>query len=153
MSQVVTRKGGSPSIRGFINFLRSTKVLGAFLAMVNFIIIFVVLMASVLPKQYSLKVGDIVQTPISAPWDVEDTIATDELRQAARDNVSPIYRFDEGISESVLAEVEDIFNRIDEARILVEEKFTAYKQELQAQQVDQDQNTELRRRKRWRRNP
>ena len=110
--------------------------------MVNFIIIFVVLMASVLPKQYSLKVGDIVQTPISAPWDVEDTIATDELRQAARDNVSPIYRFDEGISESVLAEVEDIFNRIDEARILVEEKFTAYKQELQAQQVDQDQNTE-----------
>ena len=142
MSQVVTRKGGSPSIRGFINFLRSTKVLGAFLAMVNFIIIFVVLMASVLPKQYSLKVGDIVQTPISAPWDVEDTIATDELRQAARDNVSPIYRFDEGISESVLAEVEDIFNRIDEARILVEEKFTAYKQELQAQQVDQDQNTE-----------
>ncbi|MGI5850754.1 MAG: HD family phosphohydrolase [Caldicoprobacterales bacterium] len=142
MNQAVTRKGGSPHIRGFIDFLRSTKVLGVLLAVFNYIIVFAVLMTAVIPKQFSLKEGDIVQTPISAPWDAEDTIATDKLRQAARDSVSPIYRFDEHISESVLAEVEDVFNRIDEARILVEERFTAYKQELQAQMIYEDQNAE-----------
>ncbi|HZJ58262.1 MAG TPA: HDIG domain-containing protein [Clostridia bacterium] len=139
VNQIVTRKGDAPPARGFIGSLRSAKVLGALLAVVNYIFIFIVLMTSVLPKQYSLKVGDIVQTPIGAPWDVEDIHATEELRQTAKDSVSPIYRFDERITESVMEEIEDIFVKIDGARILAEEKFIEYKLELQAQQTNNDQ--------------
>lgn len=146
MNQVVLRRDNPPLFRQFMNFVQSPKVLGVVLAIINFALIFVVLMSTILPKQYTLKVGDILQSPISATRDVEDTLATDSLRLAARNSVSPIYRFDEHITESVIVDVEDIFNQIGKARQLVQDKFENYKQELQIQQEnlgnEDTQNTE-----------
>ena len=102
MKQVVIRKDNPPPINQFINFIQSPNFLGIVLAIINYALIFLVLMTSILPNQYSLKVGDILQTPISASRDVEDTVATETLRQAARDSVSQIYRFDEHITEVLL---------------------------------------------------
>ena len=95
-------------------------------------------MTSILPNQYSLKVGDILQTPISASRDVEDTVATETLRQAARDSVSQIYRFDEHITESVIVEVGQIIEQIYNARQLAQDKFEDYKQELENQWENQE---------------
>ena len=142
MNQLAIKKDNSPPIRQFVTFIQSSKFLGAVLAIVNYVIIFIMLMAAILPKQYSLKVGDILQYPISATRDVEDTLTTEELRQAARQNVSNIYRFDENITESVIVEVEQIFDQIEGARQLAQETFEDYKQELQKKQENQDEQEE-----------
>ena len=142
MNQVAIRKDSPPSLRQFINFIQSPKFLGTVLAIVNYIVIFTILMASMLPKQYSLKVGDILHNPISATRDVEDTIATEELRQAARESVSNIYRFDEHITEGVIIEVEQIFDQIESARQQLQDKFEAYKQELQKKKEIQKKQEE-----------
>lgn len=142
MSQVVIKSSSPPPIKQFIDFLQNPRFLGAMLAIVNYVLVFFILMASILPKQYSLKVGDILQNPISATRDVEDTVATEELRRQARDSVSPIYRFDEYITESVMEEVEKIFSEIGKARQLAQDKFQDYKQELQIQQEKQSQGQE-----------
>ncbi|NLI60233.1 MAG: HDIG domain-containing protein [Clostridiales bacterium] len=138
MKQVVIRKDNPPPINQFINFIQSPNFLGIVLAIINYALIFLVLMTSILPNQYSLKVGDILQTPISASRDVEDTVATETLRQAARDSVSQIYRFDEHITESVIVEVGQIFEQIDNARQLAQDKFEDYKQELENQWENQE---------------
>ena len=142
MNQLAIKKDNSPPIRQFVTFIQSSKFLGAVLAIVNYVIIFIMLMAAILPKQYSLKVGDILQYPISATRDVEDTLTTEELRQAARQNVSNIYRFDENITESVIVEVEQIFDQIEKARQIAQDKYEDYEQELQNQQEIKDNQDE-----------
>ncbi|NLN41468.1 MAG: HDIG domain-containing protein [Clostridiales bacterium] len=142
MNQVAIKKDNPPSIRQFVTFIRSPKFLGAVLAIVNYVIIFIMLMAVILPKQYTLKVGDILQHPISATRDVEDTLTTEELRQAARESVSNIYRFDENITESVIVEIEQIFDQIQMARQLAQNKYEDYKKELQKKQEIQDSQDE-----------
>lgn len=138
MNQVIMRRE-KPSFAGpFISFLQNKKFLGILLAIINYILIFIALLSSILPKQYSLKVGDILQNPISATRDVEDTIATEERRLAVKENVSQIYRFDENITENVIIEVEEVFNQIAKARELAESKFENYKQELENQQENQE---------------
>ncbi len=142
MNQVAIKKDNPPSIRQFVTFIRSPEFLGAVLAIVNYVIIFIMLMAVILPKQYTLKVGDILQHPISATRDVEDTLTTEELRQAARESVSNIYRFDENITESVIVEIEQIFDQIQMARQLAQNKYEDYKKELQKKQEIQDSQDE-----------
>jgi len=142
VNQVAIKKDNPPSIRQFVTFIRSPKFLGAVLAIVNYVIIFIMLMAVILPKQYTLKVGDILQHPISATRDVEDTLTTEELRQAARESVSNIYRFDENITESVIVEIEQIFDQIQMARQLAQNKYEDYKKELQKKQEIQDSQDE-----------
>jgi len=142
VNQLAIKKDNSPPIRQFVTFIQSSKFLGAVLAIVNYVIIFIMLMAAILPKQYSLKVGDILQYPISATRDVEDTLTTEELRQAARQNVSNIYRFDENITESVIVEVEQIFDQIEKARQIAQDKYEDYEQELQNQQEIKDNQDE-----------
>lgn len=142
VNQVAINKDNPPPIGQFVTFIKSSKFLGAVLAVVNYIIIFIILMTAILPKQYSIKVGDILQHPISATRDVEDTLTTEELRQAARESVSNIYRFDENITESVLVEVEQVFDQIKRARQLAQDKYESYKQELQRTQENQENQNE-----------
>ena len=129
----LSRENVTPT-KQFISIFHGAKTWGIVLAVLNFGLIFMVLLYSILPKQYSLKVGDILQNPISATRDIEDTIATQRLKEAARDNVSQIYRFDQHITESVIIEIEDTFDQIDKARQLVLNRFEDYKQELKNQQ-------------------
>ncbi len=57
------------------------------------------------------------------PRDVEDTVATEELRQEARDSVARIYRLDTDTAEEVIQDVDEIFFGIAEARELADTKF------------------------------
>ena len=44
-----------------------------------------------------LRAGDVLTEDVLYPYSVTDAFRTDELRQAARDRVEPVYRLDDGI--------------------------------------------------------
>lgn len=117
-------------------YINKSLILGLLIAAVNLIVISAIVLSAIMPKQYDLKVGDILQTPISAPRDVENILATQERIKEARDSVSPIYRFDESINETVLEDIEKIFNQIREIRLMAFQKLDELERSNKFQQVE-----------------
>lgn len=64
------------------------------------------------PQRYSLSVGSISNTTITATKDVVDEIATADKRTAAANAVEPTYRLKEGASESVLSDLDKVFDEL-----------------------------------------
>ena len=82
------------------------------IAVFTYAVIFVILLYSVSPKRYSLKVGDIPAEPIRAPRDIENKIETQKRIEQAKQNVSPIYRFNQDVKLNTMEEVNQIFEEI-----------------------------------------
>ena len=59
------------------------------------------------------RAGDVLTEDMLYPFSGSDPFRTDELRQAARDRVRPVYRLDEGIVAAQAAALGDWFNRYD----------------------------------------
>ncbi len=64
------------------------------------------------PKRYSLTVGAVAHQTITATKDVEDTIGTEARRAAAASNVEPTYHLQEGASEQVLNNLDNLFREL-----------------------------------------
>ena len=64
------------------------------------------------PERYSLTVGSIARQTIAASKDVVDEIATEDARRAAAGAVEPTYHLQEGISDSVIANLTAIFGEL-----------------------------------------
>jgi len=122
MSEISIRPKSTQIGTPIFKLMKKSVLLGLLIAAIDMVVILAIVLSAVMPEQYDIKVGDIVQTPISAPRDVEDVLATQERIKEARDNVSPIYRFDETINETVLEEVNKIFVQINEVRILASQR-------------------------------
>ena len=70
------------------------------------------LYAAITPIRYDLRVGSVSRHTITAPRDVEDTLATEEKRRAAASAVEPTYIFKEGASEEVLQNLATVFTEL-----------------------------------------
>ena len=64
------------------------------------------------PKQYDLSVGSISRDTINATKDVVDEVTTEEKRQQAANAVEPTYRFQEGIKEEVISNLNAVFGEL-----------------------------------------
>ncbi len=83
--------------------LRQSKTLLSVLMLILcFAIIFGVFLLVASPKKYALKVGDIADETITATKDIEDTIATEKAREAARNSiVEGMTKLDASVSATV----------------------------------------------------
>ncbi len=95
----------------------------------TFFLIFFILFTAVSPERYELKVGDIAPEPIPAPRDVEDELATQAKRQEAMEKVPEYYTLHQNITAGTIAEIEEIFEKMDEARSKVEERLRQWEEE------------------------
>lgn len=64
------------------------------------------------PKQYNVSAGDVAQETISAPRTVEDTAATERLKQAARNGVAAIYTVDNAAAEKHITDAKNFFTAL-----------------------------------------
>ena len=72
-------------------------------ALVTFILLFVLILAGISPDQYDIHVGEPASKAVYATKDVEDTVTTEALREAAANAVEPIYRsMDPSVNATVL---------------------------------------------------
>lgn len=64
------------------------------------------------PKRYDLKVGSIAHDTINATKDVVDEVTTEEKRRSAANAVEPVYRFQDGVAEAVVSDIDSVFSEL-----------------------------------------
>ncbi len=77
---------------------------------------FMVVCFAITPQTVHLSVGDTSEQVVVSPREVEDTLATSELKTRAREAVSPIYSKNGAQTVTIQEEIENYLSAIDEAR-------------------------------------
>ena len=97
--------------------LHSKTLLSVLMLTVAFLIVYGVFLIVATPQRHDLEVGDIAPTTITATKDIEDTAATEQLReQAAASIVEGATRLDTTISATVDENVVSILTVMTQAR-------------------------------------
>ncbi len=96
---------------------RYGTMLGSLLiGLISFLMLYAMLVAVIMPDQYDLRVGEVAPITVTASRDVEDTLATQQLRQAAMDAVQPTYITDNEAAAKVMSNLEGAFSRLESVR-------------------------------------
>ncbi|MBR2861080.1 MAG: HDIG domain-containing protein [Clostridia bacterium] len=82
---------------------------------IAYIIVAGIIVFEIMPKTYSITVGEAAQETIVAIGDVEDTVRTEEARQKARDAVAPVYLEDKDKTDQIRNFFATAFANIKEA--------------------------------------
>lgn len=99
--------------RGLRDFLQSSSgTVRLLICLVGIALILVVVVAAVSPVRYKLQVGMVPPSTITATKDVVDEIATERKREEAAAAVTPTYKYQEGVTEAVLADYDAIFEQL-----------------------------------------
>ena len=98
----------------FQKWLHSSSSVCFLMIFGTFIIILGLFYCVCTPKKYDLRVGTISHVTIKATKDVEDAVATEDLRNAAADTVQPNYQFEPGVKEEVLDQMAGAFQELRE---------------------------------------
>ncbi len=72
----------------------------------------IVTLTSLTPKRYEVSEGSVAKETITAPRMVEDTVMTEALRQAARNNVESIYSVDTDLADTLISGAQSFFSAL-----------------------------------------
>lgn len=86
------------------------------IGLVTYLALYAMLVATISPDQYDLRVGQVSPITITASRDVEDTLATQQLRDAAMSAVQPIYYTDSEAQNKVMDNLNSAFLRLETVR-------------------------------------
>ena len=82
----------------------------------TYIALYAMLVVNITPEQYDLRAGMVSPITITASRDVEDTLATQQLINAAVAAVQPTYISDAEAQNEVMSNLESAFNRLEAVR-------------------------------------
>ena len=100
MSQKET-KGKKLSLR---EVFRSPNTIRVLICVLGTAVIIGLFEVAIVPMRYNLQVGMVPTTTISATKDVVDELSTEQRRKEAAAQVTPTYRYQEGITEQLKAQ-------------------------------------------------
>jgi len=89
-----------------------SRIYGVIVLCVSFALACLVTITSLTPKRYEVSVGSASKEAITAPRMVEDSVNTEALRQAARDNVAPVYAVDEKLADTLISNAQSFFSAL-----------------------------------------
>ena len=76
------------------------------------LLVLLVFIVSIIPARYDIRIGQVPNVTIAATKDVVDEIATEQLKQIAAASVNPTYQYQEGVTEAVLAQLDQMFDQL-----------------------------------------
>lgn len=112
MSQKET-KGKKLSLR---EVFRSPNTIRVLICVLGTAVIIGLFEVAIVPMRYNLQVGMVPTTTISATKDVVDELSTEQRRKEAAAQVTPTYRYQEGITEQVMNDFDQIFAQLRSVR-------------------------------------
>lgn len=86
------------------------------LVSVSFLISFVIILGVTVPESYDYKEGDISETDIYAPREIEDTVTTKRRREAAASQVTPQYTINYELNSDLEDKLQSLFAAVNEVR-------------------------------------
>ena len=113
----MTKEGRAKRKRGWLRaYLRSPQALRLLICVLGSAVLMAIFVAAIVPVRYDLRVGMVPTSTIAATKDVVDEVGTEERRAEAAAQVTPTYRFQEGVTEAVLADLDQIFAQLRAVR-------------------------------------
>lgn len=97
-----------------MNFLKklSPALAAILIAAASFVLLFIMLAATITPKRYDIRAGEVSSITITASKDVEDVLSTRRLVEAAARAVQNSYVSDAQVQPAVQAALQDGFARL-----------------------------------------
>ena len=84
---------------------------------IAFVLLFALLLTGITPDQYDIHIGHPSSKTVYATKDVEDSVTTEQLRQAAANQVEPSYKsVDTSVNSAVLTDMQNAFEAILELK-------------------------------------
>jgi len=99
-------------IRARYGSIFSSLIIG----LISYLALYAMLVATISPDQYDLRVGQVSPITITASRDVEDTLATQQQREAAMKAVQPSYYTDSEAQKKVMENLNSAFLRLETVR-------------------------------------
>ncbi|WBW95771.1 HD family phosphohydrolase [Oceanirhabdus sp. W0125-5] len=115
----------------FNNILNKDNTKKGIILLVTIIATFLVLLTSLGPQKYNLRVGSISDVSIKAPYDVTDEITTEKLREKTAAEVKDVTSYKTNVKMETSQSIEDLFSKVIEVNRDV--KLT----EMQIQKIEQ----------------
>lgn len=100
----------------FRAFLRSPAALRLMICVLGIAVLVALFEAAIVPVRYDLRVGMVPNYTIAATKDVVDEVSTGKNREEAARQVTPTYRYQEGVTENVLTTFDRIFAQLRAVR-------------------------------------
>ncbi len=124
--------------RGKVGTVKSDKriFLTVMLAILTFAILFYVLLTSLQPVRYDLRVGQLAPEDIISPKLLVDEYQTRQLRMEAVNAVEPVYRLDADIYPEVKKDIDLFFDTLFEVRSQAEQSENPVTEENMAQELE-----------------
>ncbi|MDD3839102.1 MAG: HDIG domain-containing protein [Clostridia bacterium] len=97
-------------------FKSSNSLKNILVAIVTYIIIFIIILSSIMPERYDVKAGEVAQQNIKATKDVVDILTTDRLKEQAMEKVMDTYKLDTDITQNAIDQYNDFFNILKNIR-------------------------------------
>ena len=107
---------GVKAIERVRGYLRSPAALRLLICVIGTAVLTMLFEIAIVPVRYDLKVGMVPSNTIAATKDVVDELSTEKRRAEAAAAISPTYRFQDGVTESVLADFDQIFSQLRAVR-------------------------------------
>jgi membrane-associated HD superfamily phosphohydrolase len=86
------------------------------IGVITLLIAFTLIVDGAAPKKYKLSLGEESKYDIEAPWDIENTVKTEQNREKAKKAVQPVMVKDSNVSNEILSNWVDFVLAIDESR-------------------------------------
>lgn len=103
--------------RGWLmRYLHSPSALRLLIGLVGTAVLVGIFELAIAPVRYDLRVGMVPTQTIAATKDVVDEISTEQERNRAASQVKPTYRYEDGVTESVMAHFDQIFAQLRAVR-------------------------------------
>ena len=96
----------------FRKWLHSSQSTCLLMILAAFLIILGLLLCVCTPRKYDLRVNSISHVTIDATKDVIDKVTTEQLQNAAAEQVTPNYHYKQGVKEEVLTSLADAFQEL-----------------------------------------
>ena len=93
-------------------YIRSAQVARLLISVIGVAAVVALFVIAIVPVRYNLQVGTVPPSTIAATKDVVDELGTEQRREEAAAQVPPTYRFQEGVTEAVMADFDQIFAQL-----------------------------------------
>lgn len=96
-------------LASFSAYLKTQRALCLAICIILTLGMAAIFVIAIVPTRYDLRVGQVPNVTIAATKDVVDEVTTEQRRTEAANAVTPTYKYQEGVTESVLTLFDQIF--------------------------------------------
>lgn len=97
-------------------YIRSSAALRVLICLIGIAVTVAIFEVAIVPMRYNLEIGMVPTSTIAATKDVVDELSTEQKRGEAAAAVLPTYRYQEGVTEEVISDFDQIFAQLRAVR-------------------------------------